>query len=132
MPVFDSEEQLYRVLQTVFDGVTAHPDNIDAFMRSNLVVRMNFVDPVGEVLLDGRQPPLEVFFGQRPGKANVEFQMKADLLHQIWLGEASMRQAFFSGRIKTKGNLMKALQLADLFRECERIYPAVVREYKLS
>ena len=49
--------------------------------------------------------------------------MPADLLHSIWMGEESSSQAFFSGQIKTKGNFMKAMQLVDLFRECERVYP---------
>ena len=131
MPVFSSEEQLYAVLQSVFERLNAHPKHIESFTSSNLVIRMNFTDPKAEVLLDGRQPPLEVFYGPRPGKANMEFTMPADLLHRIWLGEESTSQAFFSGRIKTKGNFMKALQLLDLFREAERVYPDVAAEHKL-
>ncbi|HXF63875.1 MAG TPA: SCP2 sterol-binding domain-containing protein [Caldilineaceae bacterium] len=131
MPVFSSEEQLYTVLQSVFERLNANPKHIASFTRSNLVIRLNFTDPTAEVLLDGRQPPLEVFYGPRPGKANMEFTMPADLLHRIWLGEESTSQAFFSGRIKTKGNFMKALQLLDLFREAERVYPAVAAEHRL-
>jgi hypothetical protein len=132
MPVFTTDEQLYSVLQSVFARLAAHPKNIESFTRSNLVIRMNFTDPTAEVLLDGRQPPLEVFYGPRPGKANMEFTLPADLLHSIWLGEESSSQAFFSGRIKTRGNFMKAMQLIDLFREAERIYPAVAAEYNLT
>lgn len=131
MAVFDSEAQLYTVLQGVFDRLAAQPHQIESFTRSNLVIRMNFVDPVAEVLLDGRQPPLEVFYGPRPGKANMEFTMPADLLHHIWMGQESTSQAFFSGRIKTKGNFLKAMQFLDLFREAERIYPAVAAEHGL-
>lgn len=110
MAVFESEAQLYTVLQGVFERLAAQPRQIAGFTHSNLVIRMNFLDPQGEVLLDGRQPPLEVFYGPRPGKANMEFTMPADLLHQIWMGEESTSQAFFSGRIKTKGNFLKAMQ----------------------
>jgi hypothetical protein len=131
MAVFESSEQLYTVLQEVFQRVMAEPRNLESFSRSNLVIRMNFVHPAAEVLLDGRQPPMEVFFGQRPGKANMEFTMPADLLHQIWLGEESTSRAFFSGRIRTKGNFMKAMQLVELFRECERVYPDVVARHNL-
>jgi hypothetical protein len=132
MPVFATDEQLYAVLQSVFERLAAHPKNIESFTRSNLVIRMNFTDPSAEVLLDGRQPPLEVFYGPRPGKANMEFTLPADLLHSIWLGEESSSQAFFSGRIKTRGNFMKAMQLIDLFREAERVYPAVAAEHNLT
>jgi hypothetical protein len=131
MAVFESDEQLYTVLQEVFDRLAARPGELDSFTHSNLVIRMNFTEPQAEVLLDGRQPPLEVFYGPRPGRANMEFTMPADLLHRIWLGQESTSQAFFSGRIKTKGNFMKAMQLVDLFRAAERVYPSVATEYKL-
>lgn len=131
MAVFASEAQLYTVLQSVFERLAGHSRQVEAFSRSNLVIRMTFTDPQAEVLLDGRQPPFEVFYGPRPGKANMEFSMPADLLHQIWLGEESTSQAFFSGRIKTKGNFLKAMQFLDLFREAERVYPAVAAEHNL-
>ena len=132
MAIFQSDQQLYEVLQGVFAALTATPTNIEAFTRSNLVIRMQTADPAAEVLLDGRQPPLEVFYGPTPGKANLEVAMPADLLHQIWMGHQSASEAFFSGRITTKGNLLKASQLLDLFRECEAVYPTVAAAYGLA
>lgn len=132
MAVFASDEQLYSVIQTVFDRLAQQPETIAAFTHSNLVIRLNLTDPAAEVLLDGRQPPLEVFFGERPGKANLEFTMPADLLHSIWLDETSASQAFFGGRIKSRGNLLQATHLIDLFRECERVYPDIAAEHGLA
>lgn len=131
MAVFVSDVQLYSVLRGVFERVVEHPDHIEAFTSSNLVIRMQFSEPTAEVLMDGRQPPLEVFYGPTPGKANLEFSMPADLLHRIWLGEVSTTQAFFTGKIRSKGNVMKAISLADLFRECERVYPEVAANHNL-
>lgn len=132
MAIFKSAEHLYSVMQVVFERVMANPTNIEAFTRSNLVVRMRTEDPDAELLLDGRQPPLEVFYGHRPGRANLEVTLPADLLHSIWLGEESASQAFFSGRVQTKGNFMKAMQLIDLFRECERVYPQIAAAQQLG
>lgn len=132
MAVFQSADQLYTVLQGVFDALVDKGADIQAFTQSNLVVRMNFSEPEAEILLDGRQPPLEVFYGTRPGQANLEFAMSADLLHAIWLGDESTSQAFFSGRIRTRGNLMAATHLLDLFRQCERVYPDVAAAHGLA
>lgn len=129
MAIFRSEQQLYDVLQDVFEAVTVTPNNIESFTRSNLVIRMQTEDPQAEVLLDGRQPPLEVFYGPRPGKANLEISMKADLLHGIWSSQQSASTAFFSGQIRTKGNLLKATELLDLFRECEAVYPNIAAQH---
>ena len=131
MAVYQSTEQFYAVMKDVFDGVMQHPDHIESFTRSNLVIRMSTTDPDAEILLDGRQPPLEVFFGARPGRANLEIRLEADLLHAMWLGVESTQQAFLTGRIRTRGNLLKAMQLVELFAEAERIYPSVAQQYGL-
>jgi putative sterol carrier protein len=132
MAVFRSDEHFYAVLQQVFERVQAYPEQIAAFTHSNLVIRIQTSDPEAVVLLDGRQPPLEVFYGPRPGKANLEVRLPADLLHAIWMSNESASSAFFSGRIQTKGNFMKAMQLIDLFRAVEQVYPAIAAEQKLA
>ncbi|MBX3012359.1 MAG: SCP2 sterol-binding domain-containing protein [Caldilineaceae bacterium] len=129
MALFQSTQQLYDVLQAVFAAVAANPEQLAAFTHSNLVIRMKTEEPAAEVLLDGRQPPLEVFYGERPGAANIEIALPADLLHAIWSDQASASEAFFSGKIKTKGNLLKAMSLIDLFRECEKVYPAIAQAH---
>ena len=58
--------------------------------------------------------------------------LSADLLHAMWLGKESTHKAFFTGRIRTSGNLLKAMQLGDVFQEAERIYPTVARKYGLD
>ena len=132
MAVYESTEQFYAIMKDVFEQVMQQPDSIESFTRSNLVVRMNTTDPEAEILLDGRQPPLGIYFGERTGRANLEITQTADLLHAMWLGSESTQQAFLSGRVRTRGNLLKAMQLIDLFAAAERIYPAVARRYRLS
>ncbi|MEZ4707941.1 MAG: SCP2 sterol-binding domain-containing protein [Caldilineaceae bacterium] len=131
MAIFESEAQIYAVMQSVFERLSATPVNIESFTHSNLVIRILLENPAAEILLDGRQPPLEVFYGPRPGRANLEVSLEADLLHNIWLSRQSMTEALFGGKIKTKGNMMKASKLIDLFRECERVYPEVSATHNL-
>ncbi|RIK40490.1 MAG: hypothetical protein DCC55_14805 [Chloroflexi bacterium] len=131
MAIFNSADHLYSILHLVFEEVRAVPEQIETFTHSNLVIRIRTLEPEAEILLDGRQPPLEVFYGERPGKANLEITLPANLLHAIWLGEERASNAFFSGKIKTKGNFTKAMQLMDLFRECERVYPQIAAKQNL-
>lgn len=131
MAVFESSEQFYQVMKDVFDYVVQHPQHLESFSKSNLVIRMSITEPEAEILLDGRQSPLEVFFGPRPGRANLEISVPADLLHDLWLSKESTRAAFFTGKIKTRGNLLKAMQLTEVFAEAELIYPTVARRYGL-
>ena len=132
MAVFESDMQLYAVLQDVFERLATEPANAKKLAKSNVVLRMNFTDPAAQVTLDGQNGDTKIYLGPRNGKANMEFTMPADLLHKIWMGEESSSQAFFNGQIKTKGNFMKAMKMLDLFRECERVYPSIAKEHQLA
>lgn len=132
MNVFQSSEQFYSVMREVFEKVAEEPERTKAFTRSKLVIRMKTTHPDAEILIDGRHTPFEIFYGHRPGNADVEIMLTAGLLHQIWLGHASTRDSFFSGKIRTRGNLLKVMQLTELFYECERVYPEIARRYSLK
>ncbi|MEM7537461.1 MAG: SCP2 sterol-binding domain-containing protein [Chloroflexota bacterium] len=129
MSLFSSDDRLYTVLQAVFERVQEDPANVESFTNSNLVIRILFTDLDAEVLLDGRQPPMEIFYGETPGDANIEINLTSELLHHIWLGEQNIQRALFMRKIKTKGNIMKAVSLFDLFQECERVYPEIAKAH---
>jgi putative sterol carrier protein len=129
--VFSDADHFYEVMRDVFEMVKREPEKLESITSSNLVLRINTLEPTAEILIDGRQPPLEVFFGERPGAANIEIEIAADLLHKMWLGKVSTRESFFSGKIKTRGNMLKMMRLTELFYECEKAYPAIVAKYGL-
>ena len=107
MSIYQSEEQIYKAMHTLFARISEKPANIESFTQSNLVIRIKLTNPRAEILLDGRQPPLEVFYGERPGQANIEIQLETDLLHQIWSGQESTSGALFGGKIKTQGEFIE-------------------------
>lgn len=126
MPIYSDSEQLYAVMRRVFAEVSKRPAAIESFTRSNLVVRLTLTEPDAEVLLDGRQPPLEVFFGTRPGKADLDLRMETEVLHAVWSGQRRLRDAIFGGQIQTSGSLFNAMNLVDLFREAEEAYSRIL------
>lgn len=125
MHAFQTTEKLYGVLENLFDRVQRQPESVDTFVHSNLVVRINLIGPSAQILLDGRQPPLEVFLGLTPGQANFEITLKTDLLHQIWMGEVSLHSAIFKGAVKTDGNLARAQPFIELFQACGPVYQEI-------
>lgn len=125
MAIFQSSEQLYTALRAVFAQLAAEPEIIEPFTHSNLVIRMRLHNPDAEVLLDGRQPPFEVFYGPRPGSADLEVGLSADLLHAIWLGRADLAQSIFGGQVKIQGKLLRANHFTTLMQVCAQFYPQV-------
>ncbi|MBK8051534.1 MAG: hypothetical protein IPK16_33275 [Anaerolineales bacterium] len=49
MAVYQSSEQFYQVMNDVFSYVIEHPQHIESFTRSNLVIRMRTTDPDAEI-----------------------------------------------------------------------------------
>lgn len=130
---YRSTEQLYTVMGDLFNYLSSHPQHIDDFLKAKMVVRIAFTEPDGIITVDGRTPPMEVFFGPMPGKADFEIEVAADLLHEIWMDRESLTRSFMGGRIKTKGNLFKLMgRMDDLFRGAERAYPSFVEKYGLE
>lgn len=125
MCAFSNHHELYGVLEKLFKEVEKQPALIRDFVHSNLVVRISLMNPEAEVLLDGRQPPLGIFFGPRPGQANFEIELEAGLLHDIWMSQKSLMEALFSGQMQTKGNVIRAQPFLDLLNGCSTVYQRI-------
>lgn len=125
MHAFPTAEELYGVLKNLFNQVQRQPETVDSFAYSNLVVRVTLTEPSAQLLLDGRQPPMEVFYGPSPGQANFEITLKTDLLHQIWMGDVALLTALFNGEIATQGNLVRAQPFIELLQACGPIYKSL-------
>jgi hypothetical protein len=63
--------------------------------------------------------------------------MPMDVLHNVWLGKASLTEAYFAGKIKLeKGSALSALglwnSLSGLFSEVGKIYPRILKQRSLA
>jgi len=123
MSTFQNEEQFYQVVRMATERLAEIPERTASFSHSNLVLRICLTNPTAELLLDGRQPPLEVFYGKSPGEANITLTLEADLLHELWLGKQDLRQMLFNGQIQTTGNLLRAVPIIDMLTAFQEVYP---------
>jgi hypothetical protein len=115
-------------MQEVFDRLNATPGAADDFVKHHMVVSLYLDNPKTFIGLDGRQKPVDLSFSPDGNKPDLAIRLDADLLHGILLGKVRLRDAYFGGQIKTKGSVFKAMKLADLFREAEKLYPVVLKE----
>jgi putative sterol carrier protein len=115
-------------MQEVFDRLNATPGAADDFVKHHMVVSLYLDNPKTFIGLDGRQKPVGLSFSPDGNKPDLAIRLDADLLHGILLGKVRLRDAYFGGQIKTKGSVFKAMKLADLFREAEKLYPIVLKE----
>ena len=128
MAVFASSDDFYAVMQVIFDRLIADPAATKDFQSRKMIVRIKGTDPEVELLLNGKTNPIQASMGPQPGKADLGLLISVDLLHRILTDQESLRAAFMDGRMKVTGNVFRAMQLADLFRKIEAIYPEVMQE----
>ena len=128
MAVFASSDDFYAVMQVIFDRSIADPAATKYFQSRKMIVRIKGTDPEVELLLNGKTNPIQASMGPQPGKADLGLLISVDLLHRILTDPESLRASFMDGRMKVTGNVFRAMQLADLFRKIEAIYPQVMQE----
>lgn len=131
MAFYPDSQTLQSVMQELFERLNATPGASDEFVKNKMIVAIYLNRPKVFLGLDGRQHPVEIVFAPNGDKPDLAIQMDADLIHDIWLSNVRLRDAFFDGRIKTKGSIFKAMKLADLFRQAETLYPVILQERDL-
>jgi hypothetical protein len=132
MPFYHDTEQLYAATRALFARIGENsPHAADGILKARLVIRLRTTAPEAEIALDGRQPPLKSHFGLSALHPELDIHLPADTLHRILLGELPLGKALGEGQLKVKGPILKTLPLAELFRQGQRHYPAVLRELGL-
>lgn len=128
MPFYTDPQDLQATMLALFERLNNTPHAVDEFTKNNMIVSITLANPTLHLGLDGRSKPVRIHFSPDGVKPNLSIYMDAELLHDIWLGKVRLRDAFFDGRIKTKGSIFKAMKLAGLFRQAEALYPTILRE----
>ncbi len=122
--VYSSSHELFSILEPMFRELVQTTEAMDRFSESNLVIRLVFDDLEASILLDGRTG--EVFWEERPGRVDLELIMSSALFHDIMMDVASLRTSFMQGTMRSKGNVFRALPLAELITAAQPIYHTLV------
>ena len=129
MPVYKTSEQLVQVMRTLFGRMAEQNPNISKEISpARLIIRFQITQPSGTLTLNGRHNPVQVSYEPSPLKPDIQVELSGDALHHILLGDLSLRTALGSGQMKVKGAILKSFVLADVFHQCQVLYPQVAAE----
>jgi hypothetical protein len=133
MSVFESEEQIYQVMQALFDSMKeGDPDPVRTMASSRLTFRVSLTDPTAHITINSRKRPVSIDYGAPNMRADLEIGMSAQTLHLILLDQYSIKQGFSNGELKVRGPIWKALSFADIFKQGRTFYPKVLQEQGLA
>lgn len=129
MAVYRDTEQFYTCTRQLFARIEEmDPNAAAALLQSRLVIRLQLTQPSGELVINGRGTAVTTYFGSNGTKPDLDITLSGDTLHAILLGQLTLTKALGSGKLNVKGPVWKAVVLADLFRQSQTLYPAILRE----
>lgn len=128
MAIFATTEEYYTVMQRLFERIREENGAERVMRQARLILRLWTTDPEAIITVNGRHNPVKITYGENQVKSDLDLNLPADLLHDIWLNRVSLRESYFAGKIKVTGPLVRAMQVALLFEQAERLYPQVLVE----
>ncbi len=129
MPVFSTAAEVYLVFDRLFSELRVqNNDATRAVSQSKVVIQLNCTDPDCSITLNGRQHPPVATFGTAKLRADVQVTMAVEVLHQIFLGEQSLKKAVAAKKVTVRGPVWKTFALGEIFSQGRALYPAVLKE----
>lgn len=133
MQFYPDAETLYRVIGGLFERVLGQRAVLEHLAHDPLVLRISLTQPDAVIALDTRcRPPCYSVGSAPPDRADIGLRLAANTLHDVWMGNLRLRDAYARGLIHLETNPLAALghlmRLAEVFRYVEQVYPDVLHK----
>jgi hypothetical protein len=133
MAFYTDANQIYTVMQALFEHLRHEtPNPVDTLVSTRLSIRLVLTNPDAQIMIDARKRPVEIKYGPTNGRVDLELGMTTEQLHLILLDEYSIKSGFANGELKVRGQVWKALSLADIFIKGRSFYPQVLQDQGLG
>jgi putative sterol carrier protein len=132
MPIYQNSDEMYKVMTVLFSQLLADPAGDKELTKNPLIFRLDISDPTGMITVDSKAKPPTVAYGPNQAKADLVIRTKADVLHRVCMKELRLGEAFFGGKMKVEGSILRAKRLEGLFHVIQGLYPKIVREQKTA
>jgi hypothetical protein len=127
--VFQSPDELYKILGGFLEQVVADPQIGPKFASADLRVLTRYTDPDAAVLLDCTQNPPQVTCNPPEGtEAEFKMEMSADDGHKFWQGKFNVALALAKKQVKVEGPLAKMMKLLPAMQPAYAKYKVFLQE----
>lgn len=120
--IFDSSEELKKVLGGFFEILVRDPQIGGKLKESKLVIRFSYKNPVLSITADCRWPEIKITYNDSATVPEVEMFMDADVAHKFWLGEINMVMALARRQMIVKGPIPRILKLLPVIKPAYKMY----------
>jgi len=128
-PPFQSSAQLQACLESLFDHLRQNERGMRALKQSGLVIGLQYTDPAVRVVVDARPQPALVYYQGAGPVPVLDIELPAETFHRILLDELTLTKALGQKKLIVKGPVMKAMLLAELFRQGRAVYRQILNQH---
>lgn len=127
--IFQSADELQRVLGGFFRLLTEDPAIGPRLLASQLILRFNYREPETSITVDLTGPRAAITCDDATKPPMVEMSMKGDVAHHYWLGQVSLPIALARRQMIAKGPIPKILKLLPVLKGAYALYPAYLQAH---
>lgn len=132
MPVFQSADQLKKILGGFFESLAADSQVGPKLLDSKLVLKFNYREPDAAITIDLRGEKAVITFDDAEKKPDVEMGMKADTAHKFWLGQVNLVIALARREMTARGPVPKILKMLPIIKPAYKLYPDYIKDKGLT
>jgi hypothetical protein len=134
MPYFDDVQVFYDLLVGVFDELMSNDVIRQKALESNLLVKFDYREPVGEYWIDCRGDEVKVYPGGPPEELTPDatLAMELDTAHAFWCGQLNLLGALSSGEIDAEGSVPKLLKMLPIIKPAYDVYIGLLKDKGLE
>ena len=122
MPFFKDADEVDEYVGGVFRAAAEHPEVGPKMAAADISLQVYYTDPESKILINFKEPKLEVLAGQEDNDADVKLFMPADIADKYWRGEYNLAVGLAKGQVKAKGPVNKILKLVPLTKPLFPLY----------
>ena len=117
-------EQLYKALNGLTESMAQSPQVQKAVLDTNLVLGMEYKDPLGKFIIDASGDEIVGYAGECPAgvEPSVTLHLTADIANRYWQGKTNFMIAMQKGEIRPVGDLGAILKLVPVLGPLFKVY----------
>lgn len=128
MGLFKSKEEMYGIFTPALEKGFGMEEVARKLHEVGLVMRFNYTEPVGCLVIDCTRMPVKWGFDLDYGEVDVDFTLSGETAHRFFLGRLNVPTAIATRKVVFKGSVAKSLKLLPAMKPIYRIYRDSIKE----
>lgn len=128
MPVFKDTEQMYQMLEALWNHVISETEFGPKLKEYDITFKFIITEPNGYLFVSHDQ----VITGEEANRdAVITMELSGDTVHKFWLKKISLPVALATRKIKSKGPIPKVLKILPFLKPVYEKYPEYCDKFGL-